>query len=324
MNFNEKHFDAALDKLKQRRDMNAAIEQHRHDEVCERIPQYAELEKKLSETSAQLIKLMLTEKKDSATRLLELENNNLAIQHSMNDLLKGAGYAEDYLEPVYSCRICKDKGTVNGGWCKCIDDLMLKLATEELNEVSPLRLSSFDTFNLGYYSDEKDASIGISHREIMAKNLEYCRNYARDFTRNSGGIFMSGGTGLGKTHLSLAIAETVIGKGFSVVYTSVPEILRELERQHFGRDPRDSMDTLSKCDLLILDDLGAEVEKPLYTSLLYEVINSRICRSLPLIISSNCGPNELKERYQDRIWSRIFSFEVLVFVGSDVRRKLKK
>ena len=71
-------------------------------------------------------------------------------------------------------------------------------------------------------------------------------------------------------------------------------------------------------------DLGAEIEKPLYTSLIYELVNARISRGLPMIINSNLGPNDIQQRYQDRIWSRLFSMKVLVFAGNDVRLKLKK
>lgn len=49
------------------------------------------------------------------------------------------------------------------------------------------------------------------------------------------------GTGLGKTHLSLAIAGGVIKKGYGVVYGSVNNIINRLEQEHFGRS--DDADT---------------------------------------------------------------------------------
>ncbi len=324
MNVNEKYFDAAMEKLRQRREANSAAEQKRLKEVYEKIPQYPQLEKQLSDTSADIIRIMLGNKDDRQKLLKQIENDSLAIQHEQKFLLTQAGFPEDYLEPVYNCPLCKDKGIVNNQWCECFNRLMLAAAAEELNDVSPLKLSGFGSFDTGLYSDEKDSSFGTSPRDIMTKNLDFCLKYAHDFTPESDGIFMSGGTGLGKTHLSLAIADAVIKKGYSVIYCSAPEILRELEKQYYGRDDGNTMDSLTKCDLLILDDLGAELEKPVYTSLLYELINARISRGIPMIINSNCTANELKSRYQDRIWSRIFSYEVLMFVGQDVRRKLKK
>ncbi len=47
---------------------------------------------------------------------------------------------------------------------------------------------------------------------------------------------MTGGTGLGKTHLSLAIANEAIQKGYGVVYSSVGNLVTKLENEHFGRE----------------------------------------------------------------------------------------
>lgn len=324
MSLNEEHFNKAFAQLEQRRSKNNITQKLRHDEVCDRIPEYAQLEKLLGETSHKLIALMLNSDDNKAEQLKQLEENNLSIQKNMEQLLVTGGFPSDYLKPVYTCPICKDKGTIDGRWCECFNRLMLSAAAQELNNVSPLSLSSFDNFRLDVYSEQNDPELGTSPRTIMQHNLNFCKKYSESFTTESDGILMNGGTGLGKTHLSLAIANRVLNKGYSVIYGSVPELLRTIEREYFGKSDADTMDTLTKCDLLILDDLGAEMDKPLYTSLLYELINARISRGLPMIISTNLGANDMKQRYQDRIWSRLFSLEVLVFAGGDVRRKLKK
>lgn len=324
MNFNEQYFDRAMAQLQARRTYNKAQEQLRHDEVCRKIPEYAKLEELLSDTSRKLITIIINDKENSAEKLKKLEEGNLGIQKNMAALLKQGGFPEDYLQPIHTCPLCLDKGTANGRWCECFHRLMLNAAAEELNSVSPLKLSTFDSFRLDYYSDESDPRIGASPRAVMKRNLDFCRSYAENFSLNSNGVYMNGGTGLGKTHLSLAIADAVIRKGYSAIYGSAPELLRVLEREYFGKSDEDTMDALTKCDLLILDDLGAEMEKPLYMSLVYELINSRISRGLPMIVSSNLSANELQQRYQDRICSRLFSFEMLMFIGADVRRKISR
>ena len=102
----------------------------------------------------------------------------------------------------------------------------------------------------------------------MEKILFNCMDYAKNFSFSSPNIIMMGSTGLGKTHLSLAIARAVIDKGFGVVYGSVNNLIDKLEREHFGRDEESSTrQSLMDCDLLILDDLGTEFRTCLlYTS----------------------------------------------------------
>lgn len=319
MRFNEHYFRKASDVLEQRRMANSIQENTRRSEVIAKIPEYIALEARLADTSKQLVMILL--KRDESTReeIAELERSNLAIQQSMNELLTHAGFPADYLEHIYTCPKCKDKGTVNGSWCSCFQRIMLDITAQELNSVSPLELCTFDSFSLDYYSNENDPKFGASPRMIMSHNLDICRRYAEEFTPKSGSLLLTGGTGLGKTHLSLAVADMVIRKGYNVIYGSVPELLRIVEREIQKKTDENTMEALSGCDLLILDDLGAETDRPMNISLIYEIINTRLNRSLPMIINTNISGADMKNRYPDRICSRIFAHEVLIFAGQDIR-----
>lgn len=323
MSFNEQYFDAAMERLSKRRSDNRNIAALRREEVNQKLPEYAELSDRLAMTGQKLVALIM-QGGDTSEGVSRLEQDNRDTQKCMAQLLKGAGYPEDYLKPIYTCPKCQDKGTVNGRWCECVNKLMLEEAARELNESSPLELSSFNSFRLDYYPEVINPTLHVSERAIMERNLSFCKSYAEDFTRKSEGILMSGATGLGKTHLSLAIAERVLERGFSVIYGSAPELLRILEREYFGKSDKDTMSALTGSDLLILDDLGAEMEKPLYESLLYEMINSRVSRGLPMIVSTNYGTTELQKHYPDKICSRLLGFHLMPFFGSDIRRIIKK
>ena len=323
MGFNEQYFNAAMDRLSRRRSDNRMISDLRREEVYEKIPEYRELSDRLAETGQKLVSLIMRGG-EVADGVSELEKDNLNTQKCMQQLLVSAGYPEDYLKPVCTCPICRDKGTVDGRWCACFQRLMLEEAAKELNANSPLELSSFDGFRLDYYPDVLNPALRVSEREIMRRNFDYCRAYAENFTGKSDGILMSGATGLGKTHLSLAIASRVLEKGYSVIYGSSPELLRIMEREYFGKSDKDTMAALTGCDLLILDDLGAEMEKPLYESLLYEIINARVSRGLPMIVSTNYSTTDLQKHYPDKICSRLLSFHLMPFFGTDIRRILKK
>ena len=138
---------------------------------------------------------------------------------------------------------------------------------------------------------------------------------------------MLGATGLGKTHLSLAIAKEVINKGFRVLYCTAQDILRKIERVHFSRtmEEDETLQAVLGADLLILDDLGAEYNTQFNVATVYNIINSRINYGRPTIISSNLSSQELEERYSQRVVSRLLTqYTYLRFIGEDVRQKKLK
>ena len=155
----------------------------------------------------------------------------------------------------------------------------------------------------------------------MKRILEFTRNYAENFTPSSGSILMFGGTGLGKTHLSLAIANKVLEKGYSVVYDSIINILRTIEKEHFSRDHSSEMtDLILSSELLIIDDLGTEYETQFYNSTVYNIINSRINSSRPTIINTNLDYAGINKRYEARVVSRLTTiYSCLEFKGEDIR-----
>ena len=80
------------------------------------------------------------------------------------------------------------------------------------------------------------------------------------------------------------------------------------------------MERLSRCDLLILDDLGTELPGNFVTAALYALVNDRLLAGKPMIISTNLNIDEIIRRYSPQIGSRLQgSFQRLTFVGEDIR-----
>ena len=175
--------------------------------------------------------------------------------------------------------------------CSCMKRTAAGRGIPALNALSPLSLSSFDTFSLDYYGEAPLKAGGIPPKKRMEDIYRYCKNYAANFDPQlSPSLLMQGATGLGKTHLSLAIARAAIGKGFGVIYCSAPNIIGKLEKERFrsARGSADESDVyLLECDLLILDDLGTEFPTSFSSSTIYNMINSRLMASRPTIISTN-------------------------------------
>ena len=134
-----------------------------------------------------------------------------------------------------------------------------------------------------------------------------------------------GRTGLGKTHLSLSIANEVIAKGYNVVYAPIARVLQQIEREYFSREYKDSktLESGINCDLLIIDDLGTEFKTSFVTSTIYDIINSRILSGRPTLINTNLSLEELENQYSERVVSRIsHGYKKFTFVGEDVRTLL--
>ncbi len=299
---------------------NQLLEVRRHAEILQKIPRFINLEIKLAETTSSVVSLIAANSPNVKEKIKAASEENLAVQREMERLLTENGYDKNYLDQIYTCTKCGDTGTVNGEWCECLKKRANKLAADELNKRSPLKPCTFESFNLSLYPEHSKNN--DNPREEMNKIFRICVDFADNFKGNEKGLLMIGGTGLGKTHLSLAIAARVIEKEFCVVYNSVPELLRTIDNEQFGRSTGDTLSVISACDLLILDDLGAENTNERTSSLLYEIINGRICRALPLIVSTNLSPAELQNKYNDRILSRLFSMNILGFKGDDNRFKL--
>ncbi len=324
---NRNQYEKAINELSRRRE-NAYQEQERHlNEIENCIPEIIALQKELTETNVKLTKIILEHSKDSKKAIDELRICNLEAQKMIKSLLKKHGYPEDYLAVHFTCPKCEDTGIYHGSRCDCFKKILQQLAIEELNSISPLQLSDFSNFDLFYYSDQKDLRLGVTPRDTMKKIASYCEKYAQTFSKKSSSILMLGPTGLGKTHLSLAIAKQVIIKGYQVLYCTAQDILRTIEREHFSREIKEdeTLQTVLNADLLILDDLGAEYQTAFNSSTIYNIINTRLNFGHPTIISTNLTSQELEERYTERVVSRLLTqYTYLRFIGEDIRQLKRK
>ena len=323
MSLNEKYYAAAHFQLDKRREHNKTLEENRRDEVLKKIPEYGLLESRLALTASKIAPAILAHDQNITELIENLRRENINIQQNMKALLEGSGLPADYLDPIYSCPVCNDRGCADGKWCGCFMKLVYAAAAKDMNEQAAMTLSRFVDFNLNLYSDSPcPDNPAVSQKTAMTEVFTQCFKFAENFDGSENGILMMGATGLGKTHLSLSIANRVIERGYSVIYGSVPELLRTLNNEQFGRSGGDTMSLLTGCDLLVLDDLGAENSSDYNLSQVYEIINARVNRRLPMIVSTNFSIRELPDRYSDRICSRLFSMHKMLFYGSDNRLKV--
>lgn len=324
MGYSREIFEEVQKKLYKKRN-EAWEELERKKEILyRRFPMAEKIEKELSSTALQSARAVIAGN-NSKTELIKLREKNKLLREKLKEILLSVDLPEDYLEINYSCKKCSDEGFVDGIMCECMKDMLKKESYARLNSMSPLELSSFENFSLDYYSDVSPDKSEQSPRKRMSLILDFCKKYAENFNVHSPGLLLTGGTGLGKTHLSLSIAREVINKGFGVIYGSAQNIVSKMENEKFKnyQNGEESERHYIDCDLLIIDDLGTEYNTAFSSAAIYNIINSRIMMNKPTIISTNLSMKEMEKSYTYRTVSRIIGNNIrLEFLGSDIRQKM--
>ena len=241
-------------------------------------------------------------------------------------LLAASGRSPQALEPKFTCPLCQDTGVAHGKTCQCVRREMQRLRREEIEAMSSLSVTRFDTMKLDYYPNTRDPQTGRSVRQYMAELLADLQDYAAAFDLDSENLMFTGNAGLGKTHAALAVAGAALDKGYDVIYISSPDFFSRVETLHFGSDPAGEKDalleTVTGADLLILDDLGTEFNSSFVISTLYSLLNDRLGRRRPTILTTNITDGTLLEKlYTEKVASRISAFVPYRFLGEDIRLK---
>ncbi|MBE6538665.1 MAG: DNA replication protein DnaC [Ruminococcaceae bacterium] len=296
----------------------------RKRELWEKIPEVRELDTAIADIGLKAVYSSIGGGEGAVAIVKALKEQSLELQAEREKLLTSKGYPADYSAVHYECEKCLDSGYTDEGMCECMKRALILAGYESSGLGKLMQTQTFEAFSLDYYRSKPE------NYEKMKHNFDTLKNFAENFSSSSPvNLALFGGTGLGKTHLSTAAAKTVIDKGYDVLYVTAVGMLSDFEKERFGVGYSDtdvgSLARYYDCDLLIVDDIGTEVSNQFTVSVIYNVINTRLAKKKSTVISTNLTPAELRQRYWDRIASRIFGeYTPLLFEGVDVRmQKLK-
>lgn len=313
----------AQERLEAERTARQQQRQARLQAIYDRQPRLREIQQRLQGTAGHIVAAALRRGEDPRPRLKELREENMALQAERRALLEQLGLPEDALEDTPACALCGDTGYRGGAVCRCLERRYAQQQQRALSQLLDLGRQSFDTFSSQWYDPQRQQGNSKSAREQMEWVYDCCVEYAHSFGRRSGSLLLFGGPGLGKTHLSAAIAREVGERGFSVVYDTAAHIFQEFEDWKFGREEdRRAVDRVMECDLLIMDDLGTEMVTEFVSSALYRIVNGRLLERRSTVVSTNLMPDAIARRYSPQIASRLEGeYRLLAFVGEDIRKK---
>ncbi len=311
------NYQAVRDKFDKKRDAAIADAEKRKNDLRKKSPAFAKADDEIMLLGVRLLRVMQDIGTDGSEEIMKIKAEMKERRKERAAALAAEGLPEDYTKPRFECEKCEDTGLVGVNVCDCFIKALRteNYLTSGLGKT--LVRQRFENFDLSLYPADV--------RDDMKSVFELCREYASGFSRDSDSLLFIGGTGLGKTHLSSAIAMKVLDRGFSVVYDTAQSVFSAFEKNRFEKDESDTA-KYSECDLLIIDDLGSEFKSNMNESTLYGILNARMNAQKSTIINTNLSPADLHAKYDDRIISRLFGqFTVLWFSGKDIRmQKLMK
>lgn len=221
----------------------------------------------------------------------ELKQQVDELQRKIDNYLVVNQIDKTKLQPQYTCEKCNDTGVFNGKMCSCLlNELNAKIS----------KLTSSQTDFKGF--DECNSCIMDENDLKTASWLKsWCNKYP-DITKINVNII--GGAGSGKTFLLECVANEMMKKNAVVCYKTAFELNEIARLYHIGKsyDFGDCMNA----DVLLIDDLGTEpILKNVTKEYLYNLINIRQINNRPTFISTNLSLDNILDRYDERIFSRL-------------------
>lgn len=287
------------------------------------LPALKELDAQLYHTSIKIFDALRAQNPQEKLAQVRAENEELLAKRAK--LLTDHGYAADCTDVHYECKACGDTGFVGTHMCDCMRRRLIAACYDCAGIAALAAKQDFSNFSLRYYAHDPE------NLARMEENFRTCKEYAENFPKVAEkNLLLIGGTGLGKTHLSTSMAKQMIENGHDVVYVSAQSLFADYEFERFGRSYGDHSPSRTArydaAEVLIVDDLGTEMQNQFTISALYAVLNGRLSRGLPMILNTNLTQKELLSTYADRITSRLIGeFRILWFSGEDIRlQKLRE
>lgn len=274
-----------------------------------------------------LIKELYNERKGLVSKIAraEIENkDSVILKEKYKELgkklktqLDKENIKKDDILPTYNCTICRDKGSVKGVTCVCYTNLVKSMQYDN-SQISEKTLPSFKTANFDIIKDERQKNQNIKTYETMQKII-YNINDKKHHT-----ILIIGNTGTGKTHLVGCITKEAIEKGLHTISLSSFMFNQKMLEVHCkgAFEKEKALQPYLECDVLIIDDMGSEnLVRNVTTEYLYSLLDERRRNNKLTIITTNLTFQNLRDIYDERIFSRIASNDSLKIqmIGDDLR-----
>lgn len=313
--------NSQIDEIKRIYDETRMLNQEEYDRrreyVENNIDGYKELSDSIASLSVEHAKKMIMKQTNSMNEL-KAKIDELVSQKRA--LLVSASLPADYLDPIYTCKDCKDTGYIDNQKCHCFRQKSASLLYSKSNMNEHLKEVSFSMVSDKYYEGDEL----VAFQDTYSKAINFVKNFDTEFKN----LFIYGTVGSGKSLISSCIAKELIENGHSVLYFSASSLIDLFSKYSFDysskQDMYETYSDIFECDLLIIDDLGTEMINNFSISALFACLNERLLNKKSTIISTNLSPKAIDETYTERIYSRLIgNYTFCKLYGPDIRFKTK-
>ena len=325
MSLNNSQYNAIMRIYNQRQFQDKYEQDQRREEVYQKVPQIRQIEDEISSQAVRCARKLL----DGDTNAKEeLKQHIEDLREQKEVLLSAFGFPADYMEMHYACPECQDTGYVDGRKCRCFKKEEIRLLYSQSNIEEVLLRENFDSFSYEYYDDRVVIpEIQMTVADYMRQVHTWCKEYVENYVKKDGNLTCTIGRCVRNTFLTNCIAKALIDQYQSVIYLSSNDLFDVFSKNKFHYDTEEEMKDMYQyildCDLLIIDDLGTELNNTFVSSQLFYCINERLLRKKSTIISTNLSMTMLRDTYSDRISSRIISqYSIIPLYGDDIRTKI--
>ena len=321
MELQKAQYQAIMRDYEKRQIHNHDIETERKNEIYNKIPEYKHICELISHLSINCAKERIS---GGSGSLEELRNQIDSLIARKEELLVSNGYSKDYLDPIYTCKDCKDTGYIGNEKCHCLKQAIISQLYKQSNIKDLLDKENFQSFSIDLYPEDFiDEKTGKSARQLITTALNIADNFIDTFDTDFQNLFIYGNVGVGKSFLSNCIAKELLSRGHSVMYFSSANFFTVMANATFKRDDFEAAyayERIFDADLLVIDDLGTEYTNSFSASQLFSCINERLLTRKSTIISTNLNLTTLKDQYSERSFSRITSnYNMIKLIGNDLR-----
>ncbi len=249
----------------------------------------------------------------------KLQTVYLSKKENLYNNLKNKGYDINFLQNPYNCKICKDTGKTESGFCTCYYQKL----SEQILQTSGLKSSNLPDLQKISYDFLKDKK-AVDIRKKLINILEDFVKKCNETGKKS--LVISGNVGVGKTHLLYGVVKESLKNNKFVVYTTAFNLNKDFLAYHCAKleEKEEILANYLNCDILCIDDLGTEnILKNVTCEYLFLILNERLTRGKSTIITTNLTLTQILEVYDERIYSRLKDKQTSIVInltGEDIRK----